>query len=113
MKHIPHCKAKRFENDSVTSWEYELQNASLNIARISITGRDPENGFTSNSKSDSIVQIVKGTGLLTIDNGTVVKLDKDDQVHLAIGDVYYFEGNLEIIYAATPPWTPEQTIYTS
>lgn len=36
---------------------------------------------------------------------------KSDQVHLAIGDTYYFDGNLDSIYAATPPWTPEQTAY--
>lgn len=113
MEHIPQSKAKCYENGAVTSWEYEMQNANLNVAPISIQGRYPENGFTSNLKSDSIIHVTKGAGLLALNNGTTVKLEKNDQVHLAVGDVYYFEGDLEIIYAASPAWTSEQTAYSS
>ncbi len=49
MEHIPQSKAQRFENGPVTAWEYTMQNANLNVAPISIKGRYPENGYTSNS----------------------------------------------------------------
>ena len=109
MEHVPQSKAQRFENGAVTSWEYEMENAKLNVAPISINGRYPETGYTSNVISDSIVHIIDGVGILATSNGISVELVKNDQVHLAIGDAYYFEGNLEILYAATPAWTPQQT----
>lgn len=113
MEHIPQSKAKYHENGAVASWEYEIQNTNLNVASISIQGRYPETGFTSNLKSDSIIHVTNGVGLLGLDNGAKVELEKNDQVHLAVGDAYYFEGDLEIIYAASPAWTPEQTAYSS
>lgn len=113
MEHVPQSKAKYYENGAATSWEYEMQNANLNVAPISIQGRYPENGFTSNLKSDSVIHVTHGVGLLALNNGTTVELVKNDQVHLAVGDTYYFEGDLEIIYAASPAWTPEQTKHTT
>lgn len=109
MEHIPQSKAQRFENGAVTSWEYNMQNANLNLAPISITGRYPETGFTSNLQSDSCIHVLNGNGVLGLKDGTLVELNKNDQVYLAVGDVYYFEGSLEILYAASPAWTPEQT----
>jgi len=113
MEHISQSKAKRFDNGAVTSWEYEMHNASLNLAPISINGRYPENGFTSNLKSDSIIYVTEGSGLLKLSDNTVVELAKNDQVHLAVGDEYCFEGNLDMIYAASPPWVPEQTVHSN
>lgn len=113
MEHIPQSMAKRFDNGAVTSWEYEMQNASLNVALISIRGRYPENGFTSNLKSDSIIHITEGSGLLKLRDGTIVELAENDQLRLAAGDEYCFEGELGIIYAASPPWAPEQTVHSN
>ncbi len=109
MEHIPQSKANRLENGVLTSWEYAMRNARLNVAPISIKGRYPESGYTGNLISDSIVHITEGMGFLGLRDGTRVALAKNDQVHLAVGDAYYFEGNLEIIYAASPAWTPQQT----
>lgn len=109
MEHISQSKAQRFENGVVTSWEYEMQNASLNVAQISIKGRYPESGYTSNVVSDSIVHVINGNGLIALNNGVFVELVANDQVHISNGDAYYFEGDLDIIYAASPIWTPQQT----
>lgn len=38
-----------------------------------------------------------------------MKLAPHDQLHIAVGDAYYFEGALEILYCVTPKWTPEQS----
>ena len=110
MEHIPQSKAQRFENGAVTSWEYEMHNANLNVAPISIKGRYPETGYTSNQVSDSIVHIIDGSGLLATNNGASVELAKNDQVHLAVGDAYYFEGILEII-SSTCSFRPVNTIF--
>lgn len=109
MEHISQSQAQRFENGAVTSWEYEMQNASLNVAPITISGRYPEKGYTSNLVSDSIVHVLSGAGVIGILDGAVIDLVPNDQVHLLVGDAYYFEGDLNILYAASPSWTPEQT----
>jgi hypothetical protein len=109
MEHITQSHAQRFENGAVTSWEYEMQNANLNVAPISIKGRYPEAGYTSNTVSDSIIHVIGGDGIIELNNGTVVNLAINDQIHLSVGDAYFFEGHLDILYAASPSWTPQQT----
>ena len=109
MEHIPQSKAQHFENGAVNSWEYEMKGVSFNVAPISIKGRYPENGYVTNTVSDSIVHVIDGSGLLAIHDGTMVQLARNDQVQLKIGNAYYFDGNLEIIYAASPAWTAQQT----
>lgn len=109
MKHVPRADAQRFENGAVTSYEYDIPGAKLNVAPIEISGRYPESGYTSNTESDAIIHVTEGSGVLGMTDGAAVELAVGDQVHLAVGDAYYFEGNLKIIYAATPPWTPQQT----
>lgn len=109
MEHIPQSQASRFENGAVISFEYKMHEANLNVAPISINGRYPEDGFTCNTVSDSIIYVINGSGVFVMKNGMTVKLVRNDQLHIAIGDEYYFDGTLDIIYAASPPWTPEQT----
>lgn len=109
MEHVTQSQAQRFENGAVTSWEYEMQDANLNLAPISIKGRYPETGYTSNTVSDSIVHIIGGSGLIELRDGTTTRLAIHDQLHLSVGDAYFFEGDLDILYAATPSWTPQQT----
>jgi hypothetical protein len=109
MEHIPQSKARQVENGAITAWEYEIQNANLNVSPISIRGRYPDSGFTRNLESDAVVHVIEGSGILGLNNSSSVILVKSDQLHLAVGDTYYLEGNLDIIYAASPAWTPEQT----
>lgn len=111
MEHISQSNAEKFENGAVTSWEYSMREATLNLAPIWIRGRYPESGYTKNLVSDSIVHVMDGAGYLILNDGTSIALSQHDQVHLAKGDTYYFDGNLDIIYAATPPWTPGQTAH--
>lgn len=111
MDHIPRGKAEKFQNGNVTSWEYTTASEKMNVAHIKIEGRYPEEGFTVNREADSIIHILGGRGLLGTRDGIRVELAAHDQVHLAVDDAYYFEGDLEILYSATPKWTPEQTIH--
>ena len=113
MDHIPQARAEEFQNGNVISWEYATASETMNVARIRIEGRYPEEGFTSNREVDSIIHILGGRGLLGTKEGARVELAPHDQVHLAVGDAYYFEGNLELIYSATPKWTPGQTTHVN
>lgn len=109
MEHVPQSKAEKFEKDSVISWEYSTQSEDMNLALICINGRYPTTGYTLNREADSLVQIITGTGIIGMADGTIIELAKHDQIHLRKGDAYFFEGELELVYAATPKWTPEQT----
>lgn len=109
MEYISQSKAQRFENGVVTAWEYEMQDANLNVSPISIKGRYPESGYTSNTVSDSIVHVSGGNGVIVLNDGTTAGLVAGDQVHISVGDIYFFEGDLTILYAASPSWTSQQT----
>ena len=109
MKHISRQQAEGAQNGAVTAWEYEMQDARLNVARIEVNGRYPESGFTRNLEVDAVVHIVDGAGIIGLIDGSATGLAKNDQVYIAKGEAYYFEGDMEILYAATPKWTPAQT----
>lgn len=81
----------------------------MNVARIHINGRYPTEGFVSNREVDSIVHVINGHGVIGTKDSTPTNLAQHDQVHLAAGDHYFFDGAMEILYSATPKWTPEQT----
>lgn len=110
MQHITRSKATLNRNGTAKSYEYDMNGAALNIAVIYVNGRYPQHDFTVNKKVESLVQVVKGAGLLGLMDGTTVALKKGDQIHILQDEVYYFEGTgLELVYAATPKWTAEQT----
>lgn len=50
---------------------------------------------------------MSGQGSITVDGNNVL-LRKDDQLLIEVGEKYMFEGVLQILYVATPAWTPEQ-----
>jgi len=109
MEHIPQSNAEVFEKGAVTSWEYPAQSEAMNVAVIHINGRYPESGFTTNREVDSLVQVTDGSGILGMSDGTTIDIGWGDQIHLRRDDEYFFEGDLELVYAATPKWTPGQT----
>lgn len=81
----------------------------MNLALIQLDGRYPKAGYTLNQEAEALVQIVRGSGALHLKNGSSTALSQGDQVYLAKNEAYSFEGKLELLYAATPKWTPEQT----
>lgn len=111
MEHVPQADAEVFRNGDVTSWEYEAASTAMNVARIKVNGRYPEAGFVRNREADSIVHVIGGDGILGMQGGARVKLAPHDQVHLVVNEAYFFEGELELLYAATPKWTSEQAEY--
>lgn len=112
MDLIKQSQAEVFHNRSVTSWEYTTKSAKMNVARIRIDGRYPAEGFVSNREVDAIVHVISGHGVIGLKGDLPADLTKHDQVHLATGDQYFFDGVMEILYSATPKWTPAQTDYS-
>lgn len=109
MQHITRSKATLHRNGTVKSYEYEMDSAAINLAIIYVNGRYPLADFTANKKVESLVHVIKGAGTFGLVDGTKVVLKKGDQLQIAKNEAYYFEGAMELAYAATPKWTPEQT----
>lgn len=108
MEHIKKVDSEEFSKGGVTSFEYAFARAALNLAPIRIDGRYPEEGYTMNKDCDSVVYVLDGRGFFYDAKGSQVILEKGDQIHIPPQEAYAFEGGLDIVYAATPPWTPEQ-----
>jgi mannose-6-phosphate isomerase-like protein (cupin superfamily) len=108
MKFIPASERTSYKvTDSVVSYEYVLSE-ELNAAPIEISGRYPAVGWALNTACTSLVHILKGNGVVTFE-GSAVAVSQNDQLLIEMGEKYAFEGNdLEILYIATPAWTPEQ-----
>ncbi|MDX2776611.1 hypothetical protein PV379_04575 [Streptomyces caniscabiei] len=113
MKHTSLSQAEVIQNENVTAREYDNAAAKLNVAHIKITGRYPNTGFTYNREVDSVIHVLSGQGILGQKEGAAISLKQHDQIHLAAGDRYFFEGTLEVLYAATPKWTPEQAVHSN
>jgi mannose-6-phosphate isomerase-like protein (cupin superfamily) len=90
-----------------------MPTSALDAAVIYVNGRYPLTDFTANTKVESIVHIVKGSGTFSVKDGVTVTLKKGDQLHILKNEAYYFEGALELLYVSTPKWTPEQTMQVS
>lgn len=90
-----------------------MQSSAINIAVIYVNGRYPQTDYTLNKEVESLVQVIKGTGEFGLKDGTKVVLKKGDQLYIPKNESYYFDGALELVYAATPKWTPEQTAKAS
>lgn len=62
MNHTSQSRAQYFEEDAIKTWEYGTESTAMNVARIELNGRYPEEGLTVNREVDSIVHIVSGEG---------------------------------------------------
>lgn len=90
-----------------TIWEYTFDSKVLNIAKANITGRYPEHGKALNTLCEEVYYVLEGTGTMQIgDEVSVVK--KGDVCVIPKGLVYSIEGNISLLIATSPPWSPEQ-----
>ncbi|MEC3979527.1 hypothetical protein [Amycolatopsis sp. H20-H5] len=89
------------------AYEYELPSDSVNAAVIELAGRYPDEGWALNTACTSLVHIVKGNGTISTAQ-TKEDLSTDDQVLLMPNEKYFFDGNMKLLYIASPAWTTEQ-----
>ncbi len=94
-------------SETTVAHEYELGSHAMNAAVIEIEGRYPLDGWASNNTTTSLIYVISGQGSAIIDGHEVV-LYKDDQLLIEVGEKYAFDGNLHILYVASPAWTADQ-----
>lgn len=89
------------------AYEYETSVGAINGAVIELSGRYPESGWALNMECTSLVHIVDGTGRIMSEDGETA-LVAGDQILIAPEEKYIFDGNMKLLYIATPSWTASQ-----
>lgn len=90
--------------------EYDFENSMLNVARITISGRYPAEGYVANRMCTALVSVEEGAGSITIKNKPTVDLTPGDHILIQPGEPYCFLslGDLAIRYISTPAWRANQ-----
>ena len=110
MKIVQSDRAKIVVNsDTSKLLEYaiELNDKDVDFCINTISGRYPEKGYCTNEKCKEICYVLEGNGTINkkeekiqFNQGDVILIDKEE--------VYYWDGNCEIIMICTPAWYKEQ-----
>lgn len=87
--------------------EYPFQDKDINCAIATISGRYPEKGYCVNEECKELVYVMDGEGTLNKKN-EIIKFKKGDAILIDKGEIYYWDGNCNIIMPCTPAWYPEQ-----
>ena len=97
-----------FKNsDTCEGVSFAAPDAPLDIARIEINGRYPEQGFTRNLRSHEVVYVIEGAGKVTVDE-TETTLTIGDVVHIPPDTPFAWDGHMTLIMACDPPFEPTQ-----
>ena len=108
MEIIRREESRRFEHGTAcTAHEYATKETSLNIARIEVRGRFPSIGTMRNTKVKEIVYVEQGEGTVTINN-VITSIQQGDVILYVENEEVFWEGELILIIACTPAWTPAQ-----
>lgn len=100
---------ERFENSSTCHGVgYAVNDAPLDIAEITIDGRYPESGWARNRLCHEMVRVLRGSGVLHMRDGTATHLELSSVVHVPPGEWFAWNGDMDIMMACSPPFSPEQ-----
>jgi len=80
---------------------------NLDLAVAEISGKYPEDGWARNREVDMTYYVIGGGGKFYFEEESY-DLHKGDLVMVEKGKWYRVEGNLEIVMASSPAWSPEQ-----
>lgn len=90
-----------------TIYEYNSPSVVLTIARARIVTRYPEKGRAVNTQCEEVYYVLEGTGTIQIDN-EISSIKQGDVCVIQIGKPYLVKGDLTLLIATSPPWSPEQ-----
>jgi len=103
-------EGKQFTNSSTCHGEaFASEGAPLDMAIIEISGRYPEEGsWARNRECHEMVTVVNGVGSVTVRGATAEQLSAGDTVHIAPGQEFAWDGDMQVIVACSPIFNPEQ-----
>lgn len=101
-------EATRHDNTAACrAYEYAMPTGEIDSAVIELKGRYPDEGWVFNTACTALVHVIKGNGKLLYPESER-ELGEDDQVLLLPQERYAFEGDMKLLFSATPAWSPEQ-----
>jgi hypothetical protein len=89
------------------AYEYAMPTISIDTAVIELAGRYPDKGWALNTACTALVHVARGEGTVITKEGAV-SIGEDDQVLITPHELYAFDGEMKLLFSATPAWTPEQ-----
>lgn len=98
-----------FENSAVCKGVgYAAEGASMDMAKIELTGRYPGHGWAVNEASYEMAYVLRGNGELIREGEGTIEVGEGDVIAIETGKKYAWNGTLTLIVACTPPFDPEQ-----
>lgn len=88
---------------------YTVEDAPIDTAVIGIAGRYPESGsWAINHESHEMVYVSRGMGSLAVRGTEPVELQTGDVAHVAPGQYFAWDGDMQIVMSCNPPFSPDQ-----
>lgn len=94
-------------SDKCVAIEYPLNDKDISGAIIELKGRYPNKGRVVNEKCKELAYIIKGSGLINIENKEF-EIQQGDLILINPNEKYYWDGNLTMFMPSAPAWYPEQ-----
>lgn len=91
-------------------FEYPMQEKSLVLGHLQISGRHPHKGRVFNEKVKLIAYILKGKGEIVVE-GEKNKVSLGDCILIPAKERYYYDGKMELIITCVPAWDYKQHRY--
>ena len=108
MKIVKANDAVSFKNaENCYGTEASFDGAPLNGALITVKGRYPESGYVMNEVCAELAFVVRGRGRICSDEESI-EFGLHDNLYLASGEKFYWEGDFDIYTICTPVFYPEQ-----
>ena len=109
MKIVKYEDSQKFSNSAnCIVYEYSLNDKDINCATAIINGRYPDKGYCYNEECKELIYVVKGYGSLNKKDGDKIEFKEKDVILIDKGEIYYWEGNCNIVMPCTPAWYQEQ-----
>lgn len=87
---------------------FAKEGASMDIAKIELTGRYPESGWVVNEVSYEMAYVMNGSGKLINRDGESFEVREGDVVSIDPGKQYAWDGMMTLIVPCTPPFDPNK-----
>lgn len=100
--------ALRHENSpACIALEYDMPTDKIDSAVIELNGRYPESGWALNTACTALIHVIRGEGRVYREAGDIA-LEEDDQLLIRPNEKYALEGEMKLLFSASPAWSPGQ-----
>jgi hypothetical protein len=87
---------------------YVAEGASMDIAKIELSGRYPERGWVVNEVSYEMAYVTGGSGIFMPKDGDTVEVGEGDVISIEAGNKYAWDGTMSLVVSCNPSFHPDQ-----